>query len=162
MRERIEMSLAFQKDLTPAAITPEFSAAQRSDSRIEISVVFTSVASTIAALKHAAALADELGARINLLIPQIVPYPLPLTSPPVLIAFNERRFRLIAAESPVETSVSVYLCRDALETVAAALKRHSIVVLGGRRRWWPWLTREQRLAAKLCKAGHEVVFTESE
>jgi len=44
-------------------------------------------------------------ARITLLVPQIVPYPLPLTSPPILLDFNERRFRLIAEQAPVETTV---------------------------------------------------------
>ena len=157
----LEMSLAFQKNLTPAVASPEWPLGEQTDSKLEISVVFTSVAWTIAALKRAAVLADQLGARITLLVPQVVPYPLPLTSPPVLLAFNERRFRLIASESPVETRVNIYLCREPFETVKAILKGRSLVVLGGRRgRWWP--TAEQRLAGKLRRSGHEVVFAETE
>ena len=56
------------------------------------------------------------------MVPQVVPYPLPLESPPVLIDWNERRFRVIADESPVETTVRIYLCRDRLETLTAVLK----------------------------------------
>jgi hypothetical protein len=35
-----------------------------------------------------------------MIVPQIVPYPLPLTSPPVLVDFNERRLRVIASKLP--------------------------------------------------------------
>jgi hypothetical protein len=128
--------------------------------RLNIDVVFTSIDATLAALKKAAALANRLGARITLLVPQIVPYPLPLESPPVLLEWNERRFRVIAEECPVETSVHIYLCRDRVETLSAALKPYSLIVVGGRKRWWP--TSESRLARTLRRAGHEVVFAEAE
>jgi hypothetical protein len=36
----------------------------------------------------------------------------------------------------------------------------SIVVIGGRERWWP--TRENKLARQLRREGHEVVFKETE
>jgi hypothetical protein len=127
---------------------------------LDVAVVFTSADATIAALKKAGALASSLSARILLLVPQIVPYPLPLESPPVLIDFSERRFRMIAIESPVETIVRVFLCRDRLETLSMVLKPHSLVVVGGRRRWWP--TSEERLAKRLRRAGHEVILAETE
>ena len=50
--------------------------------------------------------------------------------------------------------------RDPAETLAAVLKPDSVVVLGGRKRWWP--TTEERLARKLRRIGHEVIFTETE
>ena len=61
----------------------------------------------------------------HLVVPQVVPYPLPLTSPPVLMDWNESRFRVIASESPVETKVALYLCRDRVETLTAVLNPHS-------------------------------------
>jgi hypothetical protein len=127
---------------------------------LDVAVVFTSADATIAALKKAGALASRLSARILLLVPQIVPYPLPLESPPVLIDFSKKRFQTSATESPVETIVRVFLCRDRLETLSKVLKPHSLVVVGGRRRWWP--TAEERLAIRLRRAGHEVVFAETE
>jgi len=154
------MSFALQKVLAPAAGYPDSSETGESESRLNLDVVFTSVEPTLAALKKAGALASRLNGRITLVVPQIVPYPLPLKTPPVLIEFNERRFRIIAGESPVETTVHIYLCRDPLETLPAVLHPHSVVVLGGRRRWWP--TAEQRLARKLQRVGHKVIFTESE
>jgi hypothetical protein len=130
------------------------------DQKLNIAVVFTSVEATLAALKEAGALASSLGARITLFVPQVVPYALPLETPPVLIDFNEKRFRVIASESPVETSVQIYLCRDEFETLASVLSPRSLVVLGGRKRWWP--TRERSLARKLHAVGHEVLFKEME
>jgi hypothetical protein len=128
--------------------------------RLNVDVIFTSIDATLAALKKAAALASRLGARITLLVPQVVPYPLPLESPPVLLEWNERRFRVIAEECPVETTVHIYLCRDRFETFAAVLKPESLVVVGGRKLWWP--TSESRLARALRRAGHEVLFAEAE
>ena len=155
-----EMSLVLEKVLVPAAGSPNHSTAEQSDSRLNVSVVFTSIEATIAALKKAAGLASRLNAHITLLVPQIVPYPLPLTSPPVLLDFNERRFRVLAEQSAVETRVCLYLCRDRWETLTVVLKPRSVVVLGGRKRWWP--TAEKRLAHRLRRAGHEVVFAETE
>ena len=154
------MSLALQKPLAPATGAPARPGTGEFESKLNVDVVFTSVEPTLAALKKAGALAGRLNARITLLVPQIVPYPLPLESPPVLLDFNERRFREIANHSPVETMVCLYLCRDQLETLASVLKPHSVVVVGGRRRWWP--TPEKRLAGKLRRAGHEVIFAETE
>ena len=154
------MALAFQKLLVPAIERPRPPRHDESKHRLEVAVVFTSATPTIAALKKAGALADKLGARINMVVPQIVPYPLPLESPPVLLDFSERRFREIAMESPVETNVRIYLCRDRLETLKSVLAPGSLVVIGGRKRWWP--TREKRLAQQLRRAGHEVIFTETE
>jgi hypothetical protein len=150
------MSLILEKPLNPAAQQPERSVAGQSKTRFSISVVFTSVEATLAALRKAGELAARLHARIVLLVPQIVPYPLPLTSPPILLDFNERRFRLIAQESPVETSVRLYLCRDRRDMLKGALPPQSIVVLAGPKRWWP--TAESRLARALRREGHEVIF----
>jgi hypothetical protein len=118
------------------------------------------VETTLTALKQAGALASSLGASITLIATQLVPYPLPLTTPPVSPDFNDQRFRVMAGESRVDTKVSVYLCRDRMETLKTVLKPHSLVVVGGSRGWWP--TSEKRLAAKLRRAGHEVIFSEME
>jgi hypothetical protein len=160
MGARNEMSLALEKMLIPATGRPERKI-EEAESRLEISVVFTSVESTLSALKAAGVLADRLSAHITLVVPQIVPYPLPLTSPPVQPDFNDRRFRVIAGQSHVETAVRVYLCRDRMETLKAVLKPHSLIVIGGRQRWWR-RTSEELLAQNLRRSGHEVIFTETE
>ncbi len=145
----------FEKFLIPASATRE------SSPRLNINVVFTSVDATLAALKEAGRLADRLAACITLVVLQIVPYPLPLTSPTVSVEWNERRFRVIANKSPVETIIHLYLCRDRFETLLSVLKRGSLVVVGGRKHWW-WRTPEKALVRTLQRAGHEVIFTGTE
>jgi hypothetical protein len=153
------MSLAIEKILMPATGHPAHRTTVEADQQLNIAVVFTSVESTLAALKEAGNLANSLGARITLVVPQVVPFPLPLETPPVLVEFNENRFRVMASESPVETSVQIFLCRDRFETLAAVLKPGSIVVVGGRKRWWP--TKDETLARQLRRAGYEVLFKET-
>jgi hypothetical protein len=153
------MALAIEKILIPATGHPTQPTEVEADQQLNIAVVFTSVESTLTALKEAGNLANSLGARITLVVPQVVPHPLPLETPPVLVEFNENRFRVMASQSPVETSVQIYLCRDRLQTLASALKPGSIVVLGGRKRWWP--TKDETLARQLRRAGYEVLFKET-
>jgi hypothetical protein len=153
------MPLALKKVLAPSSGYPAPPATEETESRLNVAVVFTSVEATMAALRKAGALANRLSGRITLVVPQVVPYPLPLTSPPVLLDWNEKRFREIASESPVETTVLIFLCRNWLETLSAVLSPRSLVVVGGRKRWWP--TAEKRLARQLRRAGHEVIFTET-
>ena len=71
-----------------------------------------------------------------------------------------------AADIPAETdahpeidiAAHIYLCRDKCPTVRLILKPRSIVILGGRKRWW---SVEQKLARVLKKDGHHVIFAES-
>lgn len=150
------MSLVWDQRLTPATECPT-QARLPEESSLNVVVIFTSTEATIAALKRAGTMAENLGANVTLVVPQVVPYPLPLTSPPILLDFQERRFCEIASKSPIALRVRLYLCRDELETLKSVLTPHSLIVMGGRRRFWP--TRESRLARKL-QAGHEVIFTE--
>ena len=153
------MAPAIEKILKSATGHPARPTGVEADQQLNIAVVFTSVESTLAALKEAGNLASSLGARIKLVVPRVVPHPLPLETPPVLVDFNENRFRVMASESPVETSVQIYLCRDRFETLTGALKPGSIVVLGGKKRWWP--TKDEVLARRLRRAGYEVLFKET-
>jgi len=153
------MSLAVERIFVPAGGRP--ARPEQPEQKLNISVVFTSVEPTLLALKEAATLASSLTARLTLLVPQVVPYPVPLESPSVPKEFNEHRFRVIASRCRVETAVQIYLCRDKLQTLTSVLRPRSIVVLGGRKRWW-WPTNEQLLAKQLQRAGHEVIFKEME
>ena len=132
----------------------------RSDLRLPLVVVFTSGEATVLALKNAGILASRLHARVELIITQIVPYPLPLNRPPVHPNFCLRRLWALARETPVETSVRVFLCRDRLATLKEVLQPHSLIVIGGRRRWCAM--EGESLARKLRRAGHNVIFTEME
>ncbi len=150
------MSSVPEKLLVPAARLPEEPAGGEANSELNIAVLFTSIESTLSALRTAATLANRLRARITLMVPQVVPFPLPLTTPPVPLDFTEKRFRVLAEESPVETTVRIYLCRNRAAALSAALRPHSLIVIGDSGRWWP--SEEKRIARQLRRAGHEVVL----
>jgi hypothetical protein len=128
------------------------------DSQPEVVVLHTSVKGTLQALKTAGCIAQGLAAPIRLLVPQIVPYPLPLESPAISKDFTERRMRTVASEAAVETRIDIRLCRDSRVLLESALKPRSLVVLSGRRSWWP--TSESRLAQRLKHLGHQVVYAD--
>ena len=160
MGEPKNTALVFEKRLSPITRRPALADHEETESGLEVAVVFTSPASTMAAVRKAGVLARPLNARISLLVPQVVPYPAPLETPPVLLDFSENCLRGIASQSLVPTAVHIYLCRDAVGTLQSVLPPHSLVVIGGRKRWLP--TREQKLARTLVRSGHEVIFIETE
>src|ERR1700674_5300599 len=100
-----------------------------------------------AAHRAAGKLARDLGARVTVLVAQVVPYPLPLERSPIPIEFTERAMLRMVSEEEVETAIEVRLCRDSEETIREALAPESVVVIGRRRRWWP--IRERMLAWRL-------------
>jgi hypothetical protein len=158
MVDRKEVSLILER-FVPATGVPEWPGGCEGDPRFEFSVVFTSFDATIAALKMAAALASGLSARITLVVPQVVPYPLPLENPQVVLEFTQKRLGEVATNIPVEMTIRHYLCRDRLVTLSAVLKPGSIVVIGARKKWLP--TREKTLARRLRRFGHDVILTET-
>ena len=103
------MALGLDKFLAPAPGYPTVPIADEVDQELSIAVVYTSVHSTLAALKEAGELASQLGARITLIVPEVVPYAVPIEAPPIAVLFNENRFRVIAGQSLVETNVQIYL-----------------------------------------------------
>ncbi len=127
--------------------------------KLDVVVLFTTVAATLGALRSAARLAHGLNTRIRLLVPHVVAYPLSIDAPAVPQAWLARRFRTLAEQASVETAVEICLCRDRRDAVRSTLRPGSLVVIGGRRRWWP--TREQRMATQLQNEGFSVVLTES-
>lgn len=132
--------------------------------QVEVVVVHTSIPMTLAALKTAATLAKGLSARVRLLVPQVVPYALPLEAPPVPISFTERRFRTVAEKAAVETTVEIVLCRDIARALETLLRPRSLIVVGARNSgWWSraWPSAEMRLARRLRRWGHQVVFADS-
>ena len=123
---------------------------------LSIMVVFTTVPATLIALEQGGQLAQQLGARIRIVVPHVVPYPLPIDRPPVDPEFRLRRFRTVSIQGAIETQIEVRLCRDSDHAVMQGLPPRSVILIGGRKRWWP--TRERRLAKRLARVGHHVIF----
>src|SRR5580704_4938956 len=98
-------------------------------SRITIFVLFTSVRRTLDALWSAGRLARDLDAHIEIIVPEIVPYPLPLDEPPVARSFWKHCYRTIVEETGIDISIHLYLCREPREALASVLAPGSIVVI---------------------------------
>jgi hypothetical protein len=124
--------------------------------RVEVNVLFTTHAGTLAALKIALRLGRDLRTRPKVLLLYDVPYTLPIEKPAVPTGLLEEQIRALARESSSEITARIILCREPRRTLQQILRPHSVVVIGGKKRWWP--TREQRLARALRKDGHEVIF----
>jgi len=127
-----------------------------SASDLHIDVVFTDFEGTRAALKAAAELTSGLRTGIDLIVPQVVPFPLQLVRPAVPPGFTLRRLLDLASTVDVRPSIHVYLCRDRLQTLLQVLQPHSVIVVGTRKRWFP--TKPERLARALRKNGHHVLL----
>lgn len=123
---------------------------------LQITVVSTTVPATLSALRRAGELAYELEARIRIVVPQIVPYPLPLNRPPADPSFKTKQFRTVTINGAVETTIDVVLCRDAVTAATQVVGPESIVLIGGHKRWWP--SAAQKLAQRLREAGNHVIF----
>jgi len=127
---------------------------------LEVNVLFTTTKGTLSALRMAGKLADDLGARIRVIVPQVVPFPLDLSHPPVKPEFTARRVCTMVSQHAIETVIQVCLCRDKLDAPLAVLKPNSIVVVGGRKRFWR--TEETRMADSIRRQGHQVVFIDQD
>jgi hypothetical protein len=122
---------------------------------LSVTVVFTTVPETLAALRKAAILAHELGARIQIFVPYVVPYPLPLDRPQADPNFRVRQFRTMCEQEPIETRIEIQLCRNAGECLVRELAPESVVLIGDKRAW-PF-SGSMRLARWLQHRGHHVL-----
>jgi hypothetical protein len=129
---------------------------EHTEQRLEVFVVFTDVRETLAAIETAEGLAQQLGARLRLVMPYEVSYRLPLTKPPVPVEFLETRMRDLAAGTGMEVDAQVCLCRNKASALGNLLPPNSLVVLGAKKRWWP--TAAQRLSQSLIGDGHRVIL----
>lgn len=126
----------------------------------EVFVIYTTHSSTHRALNAAARVASGRNARIRILVPQIVPYPLPLDRPEIDPAHLERKFTTAFQDSEMSTTVDILPCRDPWDAIHLALPSPSVVVIAGRSGWWP--SAERAIARRLRKEGHHVVVTGGE
>jgi hypothetical protein len=131
------------------------------DSGLQVTVVYTTPEGTLEALKAAGALAQDLAARVALVVTEVVPFRLPLDQPRVSVEFLKRRQDALVSEANIEgeeVRVQIWLCRDQKQTLRQVLPPRSLVVIGGRRNWWS--RRELRLETFLSRIGHHVIFIE--
>jgi hypothetical protein len=147
--------------MKPAAVHVEPKYGAGALSAFQIAIPHTTPELTRTAFKRAAELTSGLDARIRLIEVQVVPYGLPLDRPAVNPSHSIRKIRLLAKESSVPISAEIVYARDWEQGLRRSLIPGSIVLLTIKRRWGRTEFREKRMAARLRKAGHQVVWIES-
>jgi hypothetical protein len=118
-------------------------------------IPYTSPELTEAALRHAGACTD-LNVHVSLVDIQVVPFPCPLDHPPIDKEFSRQRLCDLLAQSGLPGRADVLYARNWVEGFRRVLPAQSLVMLGGKKRWWP--TREDKLARGLLKVGHQVML----
>lgn len=113
---------------------------------------------TRGALKYASTFAGGLNARLRLIDIHVVPYGVPLDKPTVDPKHIIRRLRTLAEESTLPVSAEIVYARDWEHGLRRVLGGGSLVLLPIKRAWWR--TAEKRLAARLRKHGHQVMWVE--
>lgn len=120
-------------------------------------VIATSLEGTRAALAAGIPLARGSRARLVVLVPQIVPYPVPLDRPVDSPDFVVERYRDLVRDQGLDAEIRVCLCRHADDVLWQALPAKATVVVGGSAGRWR-SSHEERLARRLTHLGYQVVF----
>jgi hypothetical protein len=124
-----------------------------------VHVVFTSIDDTLAAVRVAGDFARALGVPVTLIHVRTVRYALPVDEPGGMSPVETEAFIEHLRAEDVDIRVRVYLCRDRRPAIPLAFKPHSLIVVAGRRGWWP--TESERWRRMLEAAGHFVVFVDA-
>jgi len=125
---------------------------------VRVYVVFTSIDETIAAATIASALARAMSVPLTLVHFQTVHHAAEPDAPDVCSPLQTDHFRERLRFAGVDATIRVYLCRDPRAVFGLAFREGSLIVIGGRRRWWP--TRAESLRRELERNGHLVVFVD--
>jgi hypothetical protein len=121
---------------------------------MRLTVVCPSTPHGLQILRRAAELVDSLGAEIQLFVPIVTPYPLPLDRAPVDLTFVARMIKEECMRAGIRAKVDLRLCRDFAECLRFGLAAESMVVL---QRPEPWAWREKMLIRTLRRDGHQVI-----
>src|SRR5262249_8624965 len=127
---------------------------------LQVVIPYRSSELTRSALKYAASLAMDLDVRLRLIELHVVPYGVPLDSPRVDPRYLARRLRQLAQESALPISAEVIYARDWEQGLRRSLAPGSLILMAMKRSWWP--TKDKRLAERLRKQGHQVMWVECE
>jgi hypothetical protein len=113
---------------------------------------------TKAALQYAATLTDGLNVRLRLIDVHVVPYGVPIDKPTVSPKHVERKLKALVQACSFPVSPEVVYARDWEQGFRRSLSPASVVLIAFQRCWWR--TSEKRLANRLRKLGHRVVWVE--
>ena len=121
-----------------------------------VHVVATSFDATRAALEAAVPLARGAGAKLLVLVPQILPYAVELETPVASAEFAVRNYRKVVEDLGGNASIHLCLCRRPAD-VSQLLPEHALVVVGGHPAKWLH-NSEERLVRHMARLGHQVIL----
>lgn len=125
-----------------------------------VHVFATSLLETRAALTTASKLAGGLGATLQILVPEVVYYRAPADAGVGNPADVVEVYREMASEMGIDADVQLCLCRRESDVYRMLLPERSTVVIGGRRRSFPWPNAIERAVQTLESLGHRVLVVE--
>lgn len=132
------------------------------DPHFQLTVIHTKPEGTLRGLTLASVFAKDLSAKIRLVATEVVPFRLPLECPMISRRFLRQRQALLVREAGIDeeaVTIQICLCRDPQMALREFLAPRSLLVVGGKRRWW---TPERRLSKWLARIGHQVIFADSD
>src|SRR5262245_39112264 len=101
-------------------------------------VVYTTVEETLAALRVADSLARAMHVPLTLVHFRTVPYVSAVGAPDGVSPVETDAFADELRAAGFDMRVRVLLCRTPRQGIPYAFKPHSLVVVSGRRSWWPF------------------------
>lgn len=143
----------------PAAHKTGLPSSDRASSQLEsgdVYVIFTSPDETLQAIQVARRLARAMPSGVTVVHFRPVDFGAPLEEPGGLSPVQMEDFKARVGADDSDTRIRVCLCRDARQAIPSIIPAHSLVVIGGHRRWWP--TRSDRWRRTLEARGYVVVF----
>jgi hypothetical protein len=127
---------------------------------VEVAIPFKTPELTSVALESATLLGSELNVNLRLIHVHVVPYSLPLDKPSVRMDYLEDILRRIAERSVVPVQLDLILARDWEEGFRRALRPRSVVLIPIQKSWWR--SHDKRMAERLRKHGHQVIWVNCE
>jgi hypothetical protein len=125
-------------------------------SPLEVVVPYTTPALAAEALSTAVELARGFDAVVTLIAVHVLPYPAPLECQEGIRQKMEAQLAAIARTTSATVRVKLVFARNRTDAYLGILPRRSLIVVGGRKRWWR--TKEELFARKLAAAGHSVAL----
>jgi hypothetical protein len=127
---------------------------------VEVAIPFKTPELTAAALESATALGHQLNMNLRLIHVHVVPYSLPLDKPSVRQDYLKKNLRRIAERSAIPVQPELVFARDWEEGFRRALRPRSVVLIPIQKSWWR--SHDKRMAARLRKHGHQVIWVDCE
>jgi hypothetical protein len=115
---------------------------------------------TRAALKQLAAIVDSQTIQIRLIDVCVLPYQIDLGKSNGIQKRRQRGLMRLVQNSPLSISTEVFCARKWEHGFRRALKPASVVLIPIKRS--NWKTRDKRMAARLRRLGHQVLWAQTE